>query len=303
MVTLENIDLNLLLVLHHVLACGSVSGAAARLHVTAPAVSNSLARLRELLGDPLLVRRGRGLTPTPRAQALATRLTAVIGELRLAVEGERRFEPATSTRRFTLASADNLGSSVLPALVRSFARALPLATLNVVSLDAAVAQDGLASGEVDLLLGLPPEAPDLRSEPAYSERLLCAGHRATSRPRALTLERFLAHRHVAVLLGGVYPIDWIDLELAKLGKRRSIALTVPQFATAAACLVGTPWLAMLPERMARQLATAFELTLWPPPVPLPRVQLRQVWHTRTDADEGSRFLRRLVQRSLQNSVR
>src|SRR5215475_7173614 len=108
MVTQENVDLNLFRVLHHVLKEGSVARAAERLHVTSSAVSNSLARLRDILGDPLLVRDGRRLVPTPRAMELAPQIATAIDGFRSILDPRHQFNPETCTRTLTIASADNI---------------------------------------------------------------------------------------------------------------------------------------------------------------------------------------------------
>ncbi len=294
----EAIDLNLLLVLHHVLATQSVSRAAESLHVTPAAVSNSLARLRELLGDPLVVRRGRGITLTPAAVELAPRLNVAIASLRDIVEGGVAFHAKRCARRFTVASADNLNPDVLPRIVRACAVELPKAELRIVSLDQAVAMDSLASGEVDALLGIPPESQGVRTVPAYAEKLVCVAADRVFRQRTLSLEQFLARRHVAVVLHGKYPIDMVDDALATQGLRRDIALSVPLFTTAAACVSGTPYLAMMPARMANQLGGPYGLRVFRSPVELPSVQILLAWHERSDADRASLFFRQVILQSL-----
>src|SRR5262249_36196804 len=146
--------------------------AAERLHVTPSAVSNSLARLRELLGDPLVVRSGRTVVPTPFARELAPEVGAAVETLRAILGSRHEVDAEACTRAFTLASADNIG--ILPNIAARFARIMPRASLRVVTLDHAVASGGLASGDIDVLLGLPPTVPpEIRSEPAYSDRLVC----------------------------------------------------------------------------------------------------------------------------------
>ena len=140
--SIEAIDVNLVLVLHHVLVEGSVARAAGRLHVTPSAVSNSLARLREIVGDPLFVRNGRTLVPTPGARELAPQVALAVEHLRAILESKRDFRPDECTRSFTLASADHIG--ILPNIAERFARVLPRASLRVVTLDHAVASNGLA---------------------------------------------------------------------------------------------------------------------------------------------------------------
>jgi len=292
--SIEAIDLNLILALHHVLAEGTVVRAAERLHVTPSAVSNSLARLRELLGDPLFVRSGRKVVPTPFARSLAPDVAATVDRLRQILEARRDFRADTCTRAFTLASADNIG--ILPALAVRFSRAMPKASLRIVTLDHAVASDGLASGDIDVSLALPPTMPrDIRSEAAYAERLVCAMWRKAAPPAGrLTLKQFVAARHVEVALQGKYAIDYVDGALAPLGHRRSIALSVPQFALAAACVVGTTYITMLPASMSKGLAASLPIAVFRPPLELPVITILQLWHARSDADPGSSLLRRVV---------
>ncbi|HJZ70980.1 MAG TPA: LysR family transcriptional regulator [Vicinamibacterales bacterium] len=292
--SIEAVDLNLILVLHHVLAEGSVVSAAARLHVTASAVSNSLARLRELLGDPLFVRSGRKVVPTPFARELAPQVTATVDRLRHILEARRDFRADACTRAFTLASADNIG--ILPGIAVRFARAMPRASLRIVTLDHAIASDGLASGDIDVSLALPPTMPrDIRSEAAYAERLVCAMWRRAAPPsRRLTLNQFLGARHVEVALQGKYAIDYVDRVLAPLGHQRSVALSVPQFALAAACVVGTNYITMLPASMSKGLAAALPIAVLKSPIELPVVTILQLWHARSDADPGSALLRQII---------
>src|SRR5438552_4013133 len=132
---LPTLDLNLFLLLHTVLEENSTTRAAKRLSVTQSAVSNGLARLRVSLGDPLFVRSGRGLVPTPRATALRPLLAQAIGQLATAAEGGDVFAPEASTRRFTLAAGDNHQAREVPLIAAAFARELPRADLRVVSTD------------------------------------------------------------------------------------------------------------------------------------------------------------------------
>ena len=150
--SLSGLDLNLLLVLETVLAERSVARAARRLHVTPSAVSNALARLRAALDDPLLVRSGRGVVPTPRATALAPALARALRELEQAVAGQA-FDPATTDRELTLALADVIQVVKLPAIVRALATRMPRARLRVLSIDALVASGGLGGTAVDVVVG------------------------------------------------------------------------------------------------------------------------------------------------------
>src|SRR5262249_9636294 len=292
--SIESVDLNLFLVLHYVLCEGSVVRAADRLHVTSSAVSNSLARLRAVIGDPLFVRSGRRLVATPRAQELRPLIAAAIESFQAGLEVNDGFRPESCTRSFTIASADNVG--VLPSVVERFSLLLPRATLRVVTLDHAVATDGLSSGEVDVFLALPPAmSRDWRSEPAYADRLVCGLSRDNpAARRKLTLKRFLNCRHVEVALQGKYAIDYVDGVLSALGHSRSVALSVPQFTMAAMCVLGTPYITMLPESMAKRLVAFLPLTLREPPFALPVITILQIWHARTDGDPACALLRTII---------
>jgi DNA-binding transcriptional LysR family regulator len=280
-----------------VLVEGTVVRAAERLHVTPSAVSNSLARLRELVGDPLFVRNGRKVVATPLARELAPEVAAAVEKIRMILDASHGFNAEACTRTFTLASADNIG--ILPDITARFARNLPRASLRIVTLDHAVASDGLASGDIDVLLGLPPAmSREIRSEPAYTDRLVCAMWRRSAPTHTkLTLERFLDARHVEVALQGTRAIDYVEGVLSPLGHRRSIALSVPQFALAARCIVGTPYVTMLPARMAKDLASSLPISVYEPPFELPSITILQLWHARNHADPGTSLLRTIIRES------
>jgi len=144
---LASIDLNRLLVLHAVLSERSVTRAAAALHVTPSAVSNALARLRATFDDPLLVRSGRGLVPTPRATVLAPQLADAVAAMARVVDDQSNFDPARSTRTFTLACSDAEQISEVPRIAAACARKLPHARLRVMSVDQLKSRGGLAGGE------------------------------------------------------------------------------------------------------------------------------------------------------------
>jgi len=147
---MSSLDLNLFLVFLAVIEEGSTVAAARRLALSQSAISNALGRLRHALGDPLFVRRGRGLVPTPRAEALRPVVSEALG--RLAGVLHERFTAASSTRTFTLACADHHQAADVPRVAAAFARRMPSACLRVVSVDYLLATDGLASGAVDAAL-------------------------------------------------------------------------------------------------------------------------------------------------------
>src|SRR5215472_681646 len=236
-VNLSSIDLNLFLVLHAVLEERSATRAAARLNVTQSAVSNALARLRRLLDDPLVVRRGRGISPTPRAEELAPLLREATDRLALVIE-RRGFIATETARTFTIALSDNYQASELPRIARAFAARMPRATLRVVSTDYLAATDGLANGDIDVAFA-PEQAlqPGMRSAVLFEEQAALMVRRDHPRVRTrMTRVLFneLPHIDVHVVLGRPgtgHRVAQRAWERAHV--RRRVVLTVPYFLTAA----------------------------------------------------------------------
>lgn len=295
---LAAIDLNLFLVLDAVLTEGSATAAARRLHVTQSAVSNALARLREVVGDPLVVRRGRGLVPTPVALQLAPRVAAGLHELRAALARDRAFDPATTTRRFTLALTDNQEVSDLPRIVARFEQRLPAAALQVVTVERLVTSDGLAAGLVDVALA--PAAvtgPGLHQAPLYSEEGVLVVRRDNRRVgRRLDRAAFEATPYVDVqILGEAGHGHRVARDaLARAGLRRRVVLTVPHFMAAAVAVSRTDWITGLPRRFAAEVSRHLPLRTVAGPIPSVRFDMALQWHDRTDADPGAQYLRALI---------
>jgi DNA-binding transcriptional LysR family regulator len=255
------IDLNRLLVLHTVLVERSVTRAAATLHVTPSAISNALARLRTTFDDPLLVRSGRGLVLTPRAVALAPQLANAVAAMARVVEGQPGFDPARSTRTFTLACSDAEQISEVPRIAAAFARKLPNATLRVMSVDQLESKGGLASAEVDAAIApahrpLPANGllPDVYASDLYEEEAVLVVRKSHPEVlRRMSKEQFNTLRHIDILLaldGPGIGHRIVEEYLASQGLNRHIAVSVPSFAAAAAIAAQTNWVAGMPRRMA-----------------------------------------------------
>jgi DNA-binding transcriptional LysR family regulator len=297
---LSNLDLNLLLMLDTILAEGSVTRAAKKLSITQSAVSNGLARLREILGDPLLVRNGRGLVPTPRAQELAPVMRRAMTELQAALDGAD-FVPQLSTRRFTLCWSDAQAIAHLPELLTRFETYLPNATLRIVTVDFLIATNGLAVGEIDVAVG-PEQAafPPLLSEPLYGEEVVLAARRDHAKVIACLLrEQFDEVEFVDIQLalgqGGVGNLLMTEL-LARHGLSWRVGIVVPDFTTAAHAAAASDYVVGLPARAARAFCEFLPLRLVELPSFLnrPTMNLALLWHPRTDRDAGARYFRRLV---------
>jgi DNA-binding transcriptional LysR family regulator len=298
-VSLSQLDLNLLVVLETVLAERSVARAARRLHVTPSAISNSLARLRLVLGDPLVIRSGRGIVPTPRAAAMAPMLDRALQELDLAVQGGA-FDPFSSTRQFTLAMADAGQLVQGPRLASDFGKAMPRARLRVVGIDALLSSGGLAGTEVDLAIAaLEDETPGIRTVALYKEHSVLVARRGHALARATVSRRQLATaRHVDVQVAPGRGYRGLAAAYAQLGIERDVALVVPSFAAAAAVVAETDFVATLPESLVQRYGDSLGVRRLAGAGPRVTVALKLAWHERTEHDPSMRAFREIVRSAL-----
>ena len=297
-VNLSRFDLNLLLVLDAVLTEGGVAKAARRLHVTPSAVSNALARLRVMLGDQLLTRKGRGIVPTPRALELGPILAKGLRDLHDAVRAGG-FSPATTTRRFTIALSDVGQAALLPRIVALFLKEMPRARLRAVGIDSLVLLGGLAGPEVDVVIG--PEAADgdIHAERLFEQNavLICReGHPALSKgsdPRSTG-----SLRHVAIdMAPGQVLRDLAGAAYARAGVVRDVVMTVPTFSAAAAVVSATDLVATVPASLFAVVGPLLRLRTLPAPIPPLPIVTNLCWHERTHADPAAAAFRDLVQRA------
>jgi DNA-binding transcriptional LysR family regulator len=293
-VSLGTLDLNLLLILHTVLTERSVARSARRLHVTASAVSNALARLRAALGDPLLVRSGRGVVPTPRAAALAPALARALRDLDQAVHGDG-FDPATTDRELTLAIADGGQVVKLPQIVATLAAKMPRARLRVLSIDTLFASGGLAGTEIDVTIGAGEQGPGVRAERLYEERivLVARGGRRSVGSR-VSKGQLATLRHVDVQVAPGRGNRQLAATYSALGVARDIALIVPTFTAAAAVVAATDLVASLPESLVNVLESRFALRRVVTPLAPIRTTINLLWHERTHQDPTLRAFRQVL---------
>lgn len=277
------IDPNLLIVADAIFQEGSVSRAAKRLHVTSSAISNAMAKLRAATGDRWFTRQGRGIVPTPFATSMAPGIRRALQELE-AVGERKAFDPATTTRTFTLAIAD-VGQVVrVPAIAAKLAREMPRARLRVVGVQSLVSLGGVAGTEVDVAIGVPETVPGVHSKPLFEEPTVLVGRR--HRPAG-------PHRHIAVEMVPGYG-DPVDTAYAKTKVARDVALTVPTFMTAAAIAAATDYVATMPTSLHLSLADRFDLEVVAD-APALTMSMHMWWHERTHADEACIAFRALLE--------
>lgn len=283
------LDLNLLRVFDAVLQSRSVTGAAGRLGLTQPAVSNALGRLRQAFGDALFLRTPQGMEPTPYARELAEPVRRALTLLESALAHAPGFDPATSARSFRFYMSDLGQIEFLPPLVERVRRVAPGVRLEVPVLEPEHVADALASGSLDLAVGfLPALGPPLRRQALFRDPYLCL-MRADHSISLLTRKRFVEASHVLVTYRGGHRV--VEEALERAGAAQRIVLRVPHFTVVPMVLERTDLILTLPARVARVFEQRGRLKAMPPPVPVPRAEVAMHWHERFDADAGNRWLR------------
>ena len=269
-----------------VLEAGSVTAAADRLGVTQSAVSHALERLREVLGDPLFVKSGRGIAATTRAEALAAPVRQLLADLeRLGRPG--RFDPEDTELVLTLAANDFQRDLLLPALQRRLAGRLKSLRMIVIPSRAPTAQM-LRAGHCDLIITpRPPESSDLLQKRLFADRYVCFFD-PRQRDAPATLEEYLAARHVTVAYEDGRRLEFDEL-LEERGLRRAVGVAVPNFSGIAAFLDGTQMLASVPSLMCRGPLGA--LASAPLPLDAPELSMYLVWHRRRHEDPVHAWVR------------
>jgi DNA-binding transcriptional LysR family regulator len=283
-------DLNLLRVFDALLREGSVTAAAERLNLSIPATSRALGRLRRAMNDPILVRAGRGMAPTPFALRTAPRVRSLLEEASALISTEVAI--ADLERTFTIRINDGVAATLATAAAEATAATAPGVTLRFVA-EGTESAEALRDGSIDLDIGVGEHAaPDIHSAVLYRERLVAAV-RADSplgRHRRPTLAQLCRHPHVSASRRGRArgPLDEV---LAAAGLQRRVAAVVPTSAVAALVVSSSDYVGLLPQRLAEQHGPALGLRWFPVPAELPEVEVRLSWHARLAADPAQRWLR------------
>lgn len=292
---LRRLDLNLLVVFHHLMLTRRVSAAAEALGVTQPAVSNALKRLRGQLGDALFLRASHGMEPTPFAQSIAVPVAEALEGLRTGLTRDVPFDPAASTRTVTLAMTDIGEIYFLPALMEALAAQAPGMRVSTLRDTSGTLKAEMEAGRVDLAIGLLPQLQaGFYTRHLFRQRYVCLmrrGHALDGGP--LSLEAFSAADHAVVVAAGTGHGD-IDTLLDRAGVGRNIRLRVPHFVAIGHILASTDMIATVPERLAERIAGPFGLRAVAHPAPLPEIAISLFWHARVHGDPANRWLRRLI---------
>ncbi|MFJ9519874.1 LysR family transcriptional regulator [Kitasatospora sp. NPDC101801] len=293
-VTQSGLDLNLLIALDLLLEEGSVSGAARRMHLSEPAMSRTLGRIRKALGDPVLVRAGRVMVPTPHALTLRAEVRAVVERAQALFTPTGQLDLSTLSRTFTVLAHDAFGALYGSALLARAAAEAPGVRLRILAdshLDAPTLREGGADLEVGVI---DSTAPEVRVEQLFEDRMLGVarpGHPLlTEGP--VTPERFAAAPQLSVSRRGRMHGP-IDTALARLGLTRTVSASTPTFLAALFMSLDSD-LVGLANLRARPLTDALGLALFEIPLELPPLPFGLAWHPRHDADPAHAWLRERV---------
>ncbi|CAN5306846.1 LysR substrate-binding domain-containing protein [soil metagenome] len=295
-------DLNLLTALDALLATGSVTLAAERMHLSTPAMSHTLARIREAFGDPILVRAGRKLVPTPRALALVEPVRQLLAQAQALRTPADAQGLAAVRRRFVVRAPEGIAVVFGAGLSLALEADMPLASLQFLP-EAHHDPSALRDGRIDLDLGsfraIDPETEAVVLSQPELVGAVRTGHPLLRRPasRGNAAERFAAARHVDVT-PRPGEVSAVDIALAASGLQRHVALLVPSTFSALIAASRSDLVACAPGRTARAMAPSLGLTVFDLPITVRSEPVRMAWHPRHNADPAHRWLRDVLQRVL-----
>lgn len=290
------LDLNLLAIFDAIMSEGSLTKAGQRLGMTQSAVSHALARLRDVTGDQLFERTGRGVRPTPAANAMFDKVRNALDVLRACVRTTSgRFSPETDDRTFVLDLPAGIDTVIMPALAQQLGQTSRL-RFRISSTRASAVLSELRLGESWVSLDYEiPEALGFRAERIIDDPFVLISRRGHPLlGDGVTLSLFKALDQVAITWSPERGTSPLTERLASLGIVRKVVFSVPSFTTVAALVETSDLVAAVPRRLARQYVSRFAIDLHPMPDAVPPMPVYMVWHESFDADEGHAWLRRLL---------
>lgn len=293
---IHGLNLNSLVALDALLSECSVTRAAKRVGITQPAMSQTLARLRELFADPLLVRTGRGLVRTPRAEAMLIPLSESLLAVERAVQLGMAFDPATSARVIRIAMTDLHLTMVLPGLLRLLEAEGPFIRIQAEPMSIGGLADKIGSGEIDLAVGFLVRATvGLHTEKLLDDDFVCLvrkGHPLTRRKR-VSIAEYASHQHLANTPVGFVPRTLSDAALG-FRSRKGIQASVPYMLGMASLVRRTNLVATVPRRLLAALDLSDGVVVLEAPAELPPVEHSMWWHPRFDRDPGHVWIREKI---------
>ncbi|HSZ60449.1 MAG TPA: LysR family transcriptional regulator [Terriglobales bacterium] len=306
---LSQVDLNLFVVLEAIYREGNITRAGQQLNLTQPAISHALKRLRDLLQDPLFVRQGAHMVPTPFTRNMIDQVRQALQILETNLSQSRNFVPEHTRRNFNLSLWEYSEALILPPLLRRLKDASPGMSITTVRIRRRDLETELASGSVDLAIEIPMTVSDrIRHKWLLNEAfVVVARHDHPAIKDKLDLETYLKQRHIQVSSRRQGP-SVIDIELSRRGLRRQIFLRNQHNQTACLVVSNTDMLLTLPERHAQLFNTGAPSTsaayrVYPFPLPAPRLEAHLYWHESVENDPANRWLREEIEKVLVSETR
>jgi len=294
-VHISRIDLNLLVVLDAIYTEGGITRASHKLHLTQPAVSHALARLRDAFGDALFVREGRAMVPTPRARQLMLPVRAALRSLQVGLNELEQFDPTAAQRRFEIGVRDVLESALLPALMRLTVESAPEIDFAAVRVSRRDLESELSAGTADVVLDvlLPVSERVLHRQVVADHLVVVMRKDHPLARRKLDLALYLKQQHVMVSSRRSGP-SIEDHELSRRGQQRRVRLRCQHYFTACEVVSQTDLLLTMPARHASLTNQHFDNLILAFPMPSPPLDVYLYWHAAADADPANRWLRERV---------
>ncbi|GGY59019.1 LysR family transcriptional regulator [Bacterioplanes sanyensis] len=302
---IDRIDLNLLVYLDVLLRERSVTKAAQLLGITQPAMSNGLRRLRELFGDPILVRTSEGMTPTERAQELQPVIRKALGELEAALQPLEEFDASVSHRVFRIMVSDYAESTLVPELVKRLRTEAPDIILDVLTPSDVTFKD-VEAGRVDMAINRFDEMPQsFHQMTLWEDGFVCLVNPDHPRAHDFDLQAYVASKHIWVSKTGmgagvgidpekVIRLGWVDNALSQLGYKRKISVFTRHYQMPALLALNNDLVATLPRKVAEMQARSTSLLVKEPPFQIPPFELKMAWSPLLQHHHAHRWLRRTI---------
>ncbi|HAT86985.1 LysR family transcriptional regulator [Cohaesibacter gelatinilyticus] len=296
---IKGIDLNLLKAFVVLLEERNVTYAADRLRRGQSATSGMLARLRDMLGDEVLVRSGRDMVPTPRAQELLLEIKPMLERLSVILNHAPSFDPRKTKRQFRIGLPDDLELALLPSLSNAIAKEAPNAQILVKSIDYETVCEAIDKNEIDLAVTVYEEPQESwhSIDIVGDTRFACVFAPETLLADPQDLEDFVQARHALVsVVGDAQGI--VDISLQQISRMRKISFVVPHFMALPPLLQAMDLIATVPDYVAARFVQDFDLSMCAPPIDLPPYPIKMMWHRIRERDNADIWFRSLVKREL-----
>ena len=298
MTELRNFDLNLLLAFKLLVEERSVSRAAEKLFISQPAMSHVLLKLRRHLDDPILVKTSIGMVPTPRAQALLEPVKDLLRGAERIIRTPEEFSPASSQRRFVIATSDYVECTLLPKLTELINARSPNIEIHIRPLSNKLLKPTIEEDDIDLIIGFNAifDIPShICHEKLFDDKIVCILRQEHSNiiGNEISLEQYISSRHM-VISRRETGTGLIDDYFVKRGVARKISLIVPNFLSAPWILANTDLILSLPARIAEKFVHLVPLKILPLPIDLPAYDLIMLWHPRQEKEPDHQWLRREI---------